>query len=80
MLYEVITNYAFDGSTFDIFGSLLNGATLILGSKETFSDVYKISEIIKKEKVSVFFITAALLNMLVDCEVECLIDIRKVVV
>ncbi|MBN2536021.1 MAG: amino acid adenylation domain-containing protein, partial [Spirochaetales bacterium] len=73
-----LSNYAFDGSTFDIFGSLLNGATLVLMNRETVIDIHALSALIKEKKVSVFFITTALFNTLVDLDIEALQNVRKI--
>ncbi len=73
-----LSNYAFDGSTFDIFGALLNGAKLVLIKKETFLDMAKLTAVIKDEGVTVFFITTALFNALVDTDAQSLKNIRKV--
>ena len=73
-----LSNYAFDGSTFDIFGSLLNGAKLVLVSKQTVLDIVRLSEIIRDENISVFFVTTALFNTLADLNVECFKNVRKV--
>ena len=73
-----LSNYAFDGSTFDIFGSLLNGAKLVLMNKETLLDLPKLIELIRKEQITLFFITTALFNTLVDINVEGFRGIRKI--
>jgi len=73
-----LSNYAFDGSVFDIYGALLNGAKLVLVDKENVVDMNRLSKVIDQEKVTVFFITTALFNTLVDVNIECLKNIRKV--
>ena len=73
-----LSNYAFDGSTFDIFGALLNGAKLVLVSKKSLLDMEKLSQIIREQNISVFFVTTALFNTLVDVNVECFKNVRKV--
>ncbi|MCK4258180.1 MAG: amino acid adenylation domain-containing protein [Halanaerobiales bacterium] len=73
-----LSNYAFDGSTFDIYGALLNGATLVMVLKETILNLIKLSEVIKKEEVSVFFVTTALFNTLVDLDIQALTKVRKI--
>lgn len=73
-----LSNYAFDGSTFDIFGALLNGAKLVMINKETLQDVDKLSRLIREERISIFFVTTALFNTLVDLHIECFTNIRKV--
>ncbi len=61
-----LSNYAFDGSVFDIFASLLNGAKLVLVDKETVVDINKLVDTIISEEISVFFVTTALFNAIVD--------------
>lgn len=61
-----LSNFAFDGSVFDIFGSLLNGATLYIPLKECFLDYEVLGETINHNKISTFFLTTALFNSLVD--------------
>ena len=73
-----LSNTAFDGSVFEIYGALLNGAELVLLSKETFSDIRKIGTLIHSEGISVMFITTALFNMLVEYSLDNLAGIRKI--
>ncbi len=73
-----LSNYAFDGSTFDIYGALLNGAKLVMLNRETVIDIDKLSKLIKDQEISVFFVTTALFNTLVDLNIECLKNVRKI--
>lgn len=73
-----LSNYVFDGATFDIFGALLNGAKLVLTKKEVFLDIALLAKLIRDENVSVFFITTALFNTLIDFDPLCLVNVRKV--
>lgn len=73
-----ISNYAFDGSVFDIFGALLNGSTLVLLKKQDVMDINYIADKINKEKISIFFLTTVLFNTLVDTNLENLKDIRHI--
>lgn len=73
-----VSNYAFDGSIFDIFASLINGATLVLIPKEVILDMARLAGVIRQQQISVFFITTSLFNMLVDWDVDCLKDVRRV--
>nr|WP_283746656.1 non-ribosomal peptide synthetase [Bacillus cereus] len=73
-----LSNYSFDGSVFDIYGALLNGAKLVMVSIDTVLNLSKLTKLIKEEKISVMFITTALFNTLVDLEIECLSNIRKI--
>ncbi len=73
-----LSNFAFDGSVFDIYGALLNGAKLVLVNKETILDMPSLSKLIKNEGITVFFLTTALFNTLVDINIGCFKNIRKV--
>ncbi|WP_458460228.1 amino acid adenylation domain-containing protein [Paenibacillus sp.] len=73
-----IANYAFDGSIFDIFASLMNGAALVLVSKETILDMDRLADVIRQQRISVFYIPTSLFNMLVDWDAECLKNVRRV--
>ncbi|MBA4602106.1 non-ribosomal peptide synthetase [Thermoactinomyces mirandus] len=73
-----LSNYAFDGSTFDIYMSLLHGAQLVLVPKETLLDLNKLTRLIREEKITVSFITTALFNMLVDFDLSSLANMRKI--
>lgn len=57
-----ISNYSFDGSTFDIFGSLLNGATLHLISKDKLLSADHLLEYIGENSINKGFFTTALFN------------------
>lgn len=73
-----LSNYAFDGSTFDIFGAILNGARLVLVGNDTLLNIYALSKLIENEKITLFFITTALFNTLIDINPECLKNVRKI--
>ncbi|MCK4258972.1 MAG: amino acid adenylation domain-containing protein, partial [Halanaerobiales bacterium] len=73
-----LSNYAFDGSTFGIFGALLNGAELTIVDKETALDLSKLSNLIKETNITLFFITTALFNTLVDLNLESFAGVRKI--
>ncbi|NES53503.1 AMP-binding protein, partial [Escherichia coli] len=44
-----LSNYVFDAFMFDMFGSLLNGAKLVLIPKETVLDMARLSRVIERE-------------------------------
>jgi tyrocidine synthetase-3 len=75
-----LSNYAFDGSTFDIFGAFLNGATLVVLHKDQVLDMDQLSKVLHMYESTVFFMTAALFNMLVDTGLEHLNNIRQLIV
>jgi amino acid adenylation domain-containing protein len=59
---------AFDASTFEIWGTLLNGACMVLVGKETILNFIKLKEVIKKHKVSIMWMTSPLFNQVSDIE------------
>ena len=61
-----LSNFAFDGSTFDIYAALLNGGTVHIALKEQLLDFNDLANIIDKNDITLFFITTALFNSLVD--------------
>ncbi|MEL4011745.1 amino acid adenylation domain-containing protein, partial [Bacillus velezensis] len=73
-----LSNFSFDGSVFDIFGALLNGAKLVLVDKDTVVNIKKLGALIKHENISIMFVTTALFNVLVDLDISCLKNIRKI--
>ena len=73
-----LSPFVFDGSIFDIFGSLLNGSSLIVPNRDEVLDFSKLNSLIEKEKVSVFFITTALFNTLVDSTFFTLDTVRSI--
>ncbi|MCP4229676.1 MAG: AMP-binding protein, partial [bacterium] len=73
-----LSNYAFDGSVFDIYGALLNGAALVLPERGQALSADRLAAFIFGEMISVFFVTTALFNVLVDVAVEGFQHVRKV--
>lgn len=67
-----LSNYAFDGSIFDIFGALLHGASLVLVDQEDILELEKLAIVIQREQVTSFFMTASLFNMFVDWKLDAL--------
>jgi len=73
-----LSNYAFDGSIFDIYGALCNGGALILMEKEEVLNLEKLAARILNEAVNVFFVTTALFNTLVEEKLHSLKYIQKI--
>ncbi len=63
-----LSNPAFDGSTFDIYGALLNGATVCIPSSQDLASLKQLKYFIERHSVNITFITTALFNSVVD---EC---------
>ncbi|WP_353853827.1 amino acid adenylation domain-containing protein [Bacillus sp. Bos-x628] len=73
-----LSNSAFDGFTFDVYGALLNGAKLVLPKKETILDMRQLTALISKENISVMFVPTALFHLLVDEGTAWMRGVRKV--
>ncbi|AWI35518.1 nonribosomal peptide synthetase subunit [Bacillus safensis FO-36b] len=73
-----LSNSVFDGFTFDVYGALLNGAKLVLPKKDTILDMHELTELIKRESISVMFVPTALFNLLIDEETDWMRSVRKV--
>jgi len=71
-------SFSFDASTFEFFGSLLNGATLIITTRHTLLDVQLLAEEINSKQVNVMFFTTAWLNQLVDTNIDLFKSLKKV--
>jgi amino acid adenylation domain-containing protein len=60
-----LSNPAFDASTFEIWGALLNGCRLAGVRRETLLDPSRFFSFLESEKVDTLFLTAALFNQMV---------------
>ena len=72
-----LSNISFDASTLEIWGALLNGATLVL-QPELRPTLQEIVETIEKHQVSVVWFTAGLFNLIVDQHLDRLKGVRHV--
>ncbi|CAM1358018.1 amino acid adenylation domain-containing protein [Tenacibaculum xiamenense] len=73
-----LANYAFDASTFEIFGALLNGASLILVNRKLLFDFEALTSYIEKCGVTIAFFTTSFFNAIVDQHINLLKSINKV--
>jgi len=73
-----ISNYAFDGSVFDIFFSLANGKKLVLIPKDTVLDLVRLDQTLIESKVDTAFVTTALFNALVNNRSKSLHHFRQI--
>ena len=74
-VFLLMAPLAFDASTFEIWGALLNGAKLIV-YPETWPDIARLKAVICDEKVSVLWLTAGLFHRVVDDDLSVLAPIR----
>lgn len=60
---------AFDASTFELWGAFLNGGQMHLISEETLLDVDAFRKYIRSHNINTMFITTALFNQLISCDI-----------
>jgi amino acid adenylation domain-containing protein len=70
---------SFDASTFEIWGSLLNGAQLVVLPSEMPS-LAQLGSAIRNYNISVLWLTAGLFNQIVDHELDSLSGVRQLLV
>ena len=59
-----VSNFSFDAATFEIWGALLNGACLVLIANKIVLSPDEFANDIRKQRVSVLFLTTALFNQM----------------
>jgi amino acid adenylation domain-containing protein/non-ribosomal peptide synthase protein (TIGR01720 family) len=57
-----LSNVSFDAATFEVWGALLNGARLVIISKQVALSLHDLSDELRRRRVSVLFLTTALFN------------------
>jgi len=75
-----LANYAFDGSIFDIFFSLLNGKQLVLMGNSYLSDTSILDNYFSKYNVDTVFIPTALFHTLVQNQSQCLKNLKHITI
>ncbi|MDD1780399.1 amino acid adenylation domain-containing protein [Enterovibrio sp. ZSDZ35] len=73
-----LSSYGFDGSVFDIFTTLCNGAELVLLDDALLSDLNALTDYISDQNISIFFVTTALFNALVDTNLSALEQVNRI--
>ncbi len=71
------SNFSFDGSVYELFGALLNGASLWMIEEKDASDTKRLAKVITENRVTVSFMTTALFNVFVEVELNALKGLRK---
>ncbi len=67
----------FDASTFEIWGTLLNGGTLVLPEVPQ-PMLSELADLIEREKITTLWLTAGLFRQIVDTYPECFRSVRQV--
>ena len=71
-----LASISFDASTFEIWGSLLNGAKLVLMPAHAPS-LEELGQVIQRHQVSTLWLTAGLFHLLVDKRIQDLKPVRQ---
>ncbi len=71
---------AFDASTFEVWGSMLNGGELHLIEEETLLDSRKIKEYLEEKQITTMFITVALFNQLILEDKDVFASVKELLV
>ena len=72
------SNFAFDGSVYEIFCSLLVGASLYLIKDDWSSNVFELNRVIEEQNITICFVTTALFNSFIDINPGMLKGLRKI--
>nr|WP_246421919.1 non-ribosomal peptide synthetase [Nocardiopsis mwathae] len=78
-VFLLMSDYSFDGSVYDMFAALTNGAALVLLDREEVMDLDRLGTAIECHGVTSFFITAAMFHTLIDGVPERLGSIRRLI-
>jgi len=70
----------FDASTFEIWGALLNGLTLVLESKEKILEPGMLRQLIKKNKITTLWMTSSFFNQVLYTDMETFAGLRNLLV
>ncbi|HFD91805.1 MAG TPA: amino acid adenylation domain-containing protein [Gammaproteobacteria bacterium] len=61
-----VSTISFDAATFEIWGALLNGATLVGADKQTLLSADEFSDWLSRERITAMFLTTAVFNHLAE--------------
>lgn len=75
-----ISNPTFDASLYEIYGALLNGASLVVVPKQTLIDPYAFRDVIRSQKITAMCITTALFNLTALALPDAFTGVRHVLV
>nr|WP_162173361.1 non-ribosomal peptide synthetase [Salinispora pacifica] len=67
---------AFDAATLEIWGALTSGARLVVAPPGT-PDLVELARLLRREKITVLWLTAGLFHQLVEFDPDCLTDVGQ---
>lgn len=68
---------SFDVSLFEIWGALLNGASLYLIKKENLINPEYLSNYLRKNNITILWITSALFNQMIEYKAKMFVNLRR---
>ncbi|HEX5542761.1 MAG TPA: amino acid adenylation domain-containing protein [Micromonospora sp.] len=71
-----LASAAFDASTLEVWGALLNGARLVVAPPDPL-DLTEIAHLLRIERISVLWLTAGLFHQLIEHDPECLAGVGQ---
>lgn len=71
---------AFDASTFEVWGALLNGARLRIAGEKGLLDHGQMKKILLEERISTMWITSSWFNQLVDLDLDMFSGLKRILV
>jgi amino acid adenylation domain-containing protein len=74
--FLLLAPISFDASTFEIWGALLNGATLVVADSGMTS-LQGLGEIIRRHRVDTVWLTAGLFNVMIEQQPEALAPLKQ---
>ncbi len=74
------SNMAFDAATFEVWGALLNGASLVMLPQETVLSPSEFARYLKRERIHIVWVTTALFNQIVSVDKTAFQTVRDVLV
>jgi amino acid adenylation domain-containing protein len=70
------SNVSFDAATFEIWGSLLNGAQLVGIPKDMLLSPHKLTEHLQSHRINILFVTTALFNQIAQTKPDCFENLK----
>ncbi|MEN2401847.1 amino acid adenylation domain-containing protein [Flavobacterium sp. MC2016-06] len=71
---------SFDATILEYFGTLLNGAKLVLASQDNLLQIDKLKQIINTNEVDSFWMTASWFSFVVDSDIEVFRNVNQIIV
>lgn len=72
-----VSNYAFDAFSYELWGSLTNGASLVLVPQQSLLDFAELKRLIDRHGITVLFMTTALFNRVASENPACVASLQR---